>query len=81
VAALVFPVYRVGVPAEISVCSPAEAALELLRHAWNFATHREAAVRRVSELVRALPAVRLSFFDADAAADVVADALDDGRHG
>jgi hypothetical protein len=71
VGVLVFPRYGAGAPAELSLCAPAQAAVELLQHCWNFASHREAAVSYLCNLVEQLPAFRLSFSDGDLAAELL----------
>lgn len=71
VCALVFPHYAVGAGAELSPCSPAHAAVELLQNCWNVRRHGEDAVRCACELVRRLPVFRLSFSDGDRAADLL----------
>jgi hypothetical protein len=79
VGALVFPIYRSGATTEVSTCSPAHAAAELLHHCWNFSSHREVAVRHVCDLVRHVPAVRLSFSEHQAAG-VLARTLEERCH-
>jgi len=69
--ALVFPRYALDVPAELSPCPPAEAVVALLQQCWNFADHRDAAVRYLCELVERLPVFWLSFSDGDQAADLL----------
>lgn len=69
VVGVVFPAYTAGAPVELTVCSPASAAAELLRHCWNFSDHGAAAVRYVCDLATRVSAWRLSFACGDAAAD------------
>ena len=71
---VVFPVYRRGCHTELLPCSPATAALELLQNCLNFPSHREAAVRYVCDLVRKVPAFRLSYSDGRLAAELIAEA-------
>ena len=71
---MVFPVYRRGCHTELLPCSPATAALELLQNCLNFPSHREAAVRYVCDLVRKVPAFRLSYSDGRLAAELIAQA-------
>jgi hypothetical protein len=71
VGALVFPSYSTGAPAELSLCPPAQAVVEFLRHCWNFASHRKAAVRYLSDLVGRVPAFRLSFSDREPAVELL----------
>jgi hypothetical protein len=71
VSVLVFPSYAVGVPAELTPCPPAQAAVELLQNCWNFASHREAAVRYLCGLVARVPAFHLAFSDGDLAAELL----------
>ncbi|HEX9246429.1 MAG TPA: hypothetical protein VGA35_09720 [bacterium] len=72
VGALVFPKYRIGAPARLSPCPPAEAAAELLQHCWNFAEHGKAALRRLCDLAARVPAYHLSFSNGDLATDLLA---------
>jgi len=82
VGVLVFPSYGIDAVAALSACSPAQAAVELLQHCWNFPSHREAAVRYVCNLAERLPAFHLSFSDGNRAAELLIDTLKDGRrHG
>jgi hypothetical protein len=74
VSMVVFPVYRRGCHNELLPCSPATAALELLQNCLNFPSHREAAVGYVCELVRTVPAFRLSYSDGRLAAELIAQA-------
>jgi hypothetical protein len=74
ISAVVFPVYRRGCPTELLPCSPATAALELLQNCMNFPSHREAAVRYLCDLVRKVPAFRLSYSDGRLAAQLIAQA-------
>jgi hypothetical protein len=74
ISAVVFPVYRRGCHTELLPCSPATAALELLQNCLNFPSHREAAVRYVCDLVRKVPAFRLSYSDGRLAAELIAQA-------
>jgi hypothetical protein len=74
ISAVVFPVYRRGCHTELLPCSPATAALELLQNCLNFPSHREAAVRYVCDLVRKVPAYRLSYSDGRLAAELIAQA-------
>ena len=67
IQAIVFPSFDRETQAQISPCSPGTAALELLRNCINFTDHKQAAVQRVCELVKHLPAFRLSFSNIDAA--------------
>jgi hypothetical protein len=71
---VVFPVYRRGCHTELLPCSPATAALELLQNCLNFPSHREAAVRYICDLVRKVPAFRLSYSDGRLAAELIAQA-------
>ena len=71
---MVFPVYRRGCHTELLPCSPATAALELLQNCLNFPSHREAAVRYICDLVRKVPAFRLSYSDGSLAAELIAQA-------
>jgi len=71
---VVFPVYRRGCHTELLPCSPATAALELLKNCLNFPSHREAAVRYVCDLVRKVPAFRLCYSDGRLAAELIAQA-------
>ena len=74
VRTVVFPVYRRGCHTELLPCSPATAALELLQNCLNFPSHREAAMRYVCDLVRKVPAFRLSYSDGRLAAELIAQA-------
>jgi hypothetical protein len=71
VGAVVFPCYGVGARAELTPCPPAQTTLELLRQCWNFAHHREAAVRCLCRWSGQVPAYRLTFSDGDRAADLL----------
>lgn len=71
VAALVFPSYGVAASTELFPCPPAQAAVELLQHCWNFASHREAAVGYLCDLADRVPAFHLSFSDGDRAAELL----------
>ena len=74
ISTMVFPVYRRGCHTELLPCSPATAALEVLQNCLNFPNHREAAVRYVCDLVRKVPAFRLSYSDGRLAAELIAQA-------
>ncbi|MCC5639669.1 hypothetical protein LC593_28360 [Nostoc sp. CHAB 5844] len=63
IGAIVFVKYSPGTLAQISPCSPATAALELLRNCINFVDHKQAAMHRVSELVKQVQVFCLSFSD------------------
>jgi hypothetical protein len=71
VGAVVFPIYRIGAPLELTRCPPARAVVELLEHCWNFRSHREDAVRYLCGLLERVPAFRLSFSDGDRAAELL----------
>jgi hypothetical protein len=72
VGVLVFPSYRAGVRATLSPCPRVQAAVELLQHCCNFASHRAAAVRYACDLVGRVSAFHLSFSDGDLAAELLA---------
>jgi hypothetical protein len=72
VGALVLPHARRAGDADLAPCSAAEAALELARGCWNFAQHGERAVAVLARLAADRPAFRLTFKDADRAADLLA---------
>ena len=74
ISTIVFPVYRHGCHTELLPCSPATAALEVLQNCLNFPNHREAAVRYACDLVREVPAFRLSYSDGRLAAELIAQA-------
>jgi hypothetical protein len=67
IQAIVFPSFNRETQAQISPCSPGTAALELLRNCINFTDHKQAAVQRICEIVKHLPAFKLSFSNIDAA--------------
>jgi hypothetical protein len=67
IQAIVFPCFDRLSSAQIFSCSPGSAALELLRNCINFTSHKQAALRQVSEIVKHLPAFKLSFSDIDRA--------------
>jgi hypothetical protein len=75
---VVFPVYRRECHTELLPCSPGTAALELLQNCLNFPSHREAAVQYVCDLVRKVPAFRLSYSDGRLAAELIAQAHESG---
>jgi hypothetical protein len=81
ISAIVFPVYRRGCHTQLLPCSPATAALELLQNCLNFPSHREAAVRYVCDLVRKVPAFRLSYSDGRLAAKLIAQAHESRQQG
>ncbi len=72
VAALLFPTYSHGAPPKLSRCSPATAALELLGNCLNFTIHREAAVHYFCELVKRVPAFRLTYGSGCLATELIA---------
>ncbi|MDF5718800.1 MAG: hypothetical protein PUP93_34285 [Rhizonema sp. NSF051] len=67
IQAIVFPNFDQQTQAQISPCSPGTAAIELLRNCINFTDHKQAAVQRICEIVKHLPAFKLSFSNIDAA--------------
>jgi hypothetical protein len=71
IAAMVFPTYDRHSPTRISHCPPAEATLELLQHCLNFVNHRETAVCYLSNLLKHLPAFRLTFSNAVLATELI----------
>ena len=81
ISTMVFPVYSRGCHTELLPCSPATAALELLQNCLNFPHHREAAVRYVCDLVRKVPAFRLSYSDGRLAAELIAQAHESWQQG
>ena len=78
IGALVFPTYNLLAPTELLPYSPATAALELLQSCLNFANHRQAAVRYLCELLKGLPAFRLSFNDGNLASELIVEAYEKG---
>jgi hypothetical protein len=74
--ALVFPSYSHSSPCKLARCSPASAALELLGNCLNLAIHREAAVGYFCDLVKRLPAFRLTYKSASLATELIAQAHD-----
>ncbi len=67
IQAIVFPSFDRETQAQISPCSLGTAAIELLRNCINFTDHKQAAVQRICEIVKHLPAFKLSFSNIDAA--------------
>ncbi len=67
IRAMVFPSFDRLSSAQILPCSPGTAALELLRNCINFTDHKQAAVQQISEIVKHLPAFKLSFSNIDCA--------------
>jgi hypothetical protein len=67
IRAMVFPSFDSQTEAQILPCSPGTAALELLRNCINFTDHKQAAVQRICELAKHLPAFGLSFSNVDCA--------------
>jgi hypothetical protein len=76
IAALVFPSYSHGSPSELSRCSPANAALELFGNCLNFMIHREAALHYFCDLVKRLPAFRLTYQSGTVATELIAQSHD-----
>jgi hypothetical protein len=64
---LVFVRWVPGASAALAPVAPGEAALGLLGSCLNYSHHGERAVRYAADLVRRLPAARLTFGDVDAA--------------
>lgn len=52
IQAIVFVQHCPNIAAEVKVCSPGIAALELLRHCINFHQHKQIALQQVTELVK-----------------------------
>ncbi len=71
IRAVILPSYGFSSSTDLSPCSPASAAVELLQNCLNFISHREAAVRYVCSLMERIPAFRLSFNNPDLAADLI----------
>jgi len=67
IRAMVFPSFDRQISAQLLPCSPGTAALELLRNCINFTDHKQAAVQQISEIVKHLPAFKLSFSNIDCA--------------
>ena len=65
---IVFPLFRHGAAPELSLRSPGDAALDLLRNCTNFPDHKETGVERVASLARAVPMYHLVYGDGQAAA-------------
>lgn len=72
VCAIVFPKYSLHSQTELIVCSPANAALELLQNCMNFVHHGERALRYIRDLVKRLPAFHLPYSNKALAADLIA---------
>jgi len=68
VKAIVFPVFKHGASADLTLSPPGEAALDVLRNNTNFVDHKEDAVARVASLSRAVQMYRLSYGDWQSAA-------------
>lgn len=68
---VVFVRYRPGVAATLASAAPGEAAIEILESCLNYRHHGPRAVRYVADLVRRIPAARLTFGDVDAAVRVL----------
>jgi len=75
IRAIIFPLFRNDVAAELELLSPGTAALDLLRSCSNFADHKEAAVARIVRLSATIPMYRLSYGMGQAAARLL-DAFD-----
>lgn len=74
IRAVVFPRFEDPECAELSLLSPGDAALELLRHCSNFVDHRGDAVERAASMARSVPFHRLSYhvpLDAAAILDAI----------
>jgi hypothetical protein len=77
----IFPVYNLTSPTTLAPCSPAAALLELLQSCLNFVEHKEEAISYLCNLVKQVPAFRLSFNSGRAATDLLAKAYQDRRRG
>jgi hypothetical protein len=77
VAALVFPAFSQSARSELTRCSPATAALELLRNCLNFMVHQEIALSYFCDLVQRVPAFCLTYSSAGRATELLARSLDD----
>ena len=71
IGAIVFPVYRGGVSAELERVAAGEAALKLIRDCTNFADHKAAAVGRAVEMARTIPIYGLNFSNGPSAASLL----------
>jgi len=71
IRAVVFPLFRHGAPAELSLRPPGEAALDLLRNSTNFSDHKEKAVDRAARLARDIPMYSLVYSDWQSAVGLV----------
>ncbi len=67
IQAIVFPSFDRQISAQILPCSSGSAALELLRNCINFTDHKQAAIQQICEIVKYLPAFRLSFSNTERA--------------
>ena len=68
---IVFPLFKHGAAPVLTLRSPGDAALDLLRNCTNFPDHRETGVERVASLARAVPMYHLTYGDGRAAARVL----------
>jgi hypothetical protein len=80
VAAVVLPHYDPREPNALTGCSPAAAAVELLRNCLNLTVHRETAFHQLCDVAKALPALRLSFSSGTEGAQLVSQACIEGLH-
>jgi hypothetical protein len=72
IRALVFPSFDKQTLAKISPCTPACAALELLHNCINFTDHKQVAVQQICEIVKHLPAFKLTFSNIESALKCIA---------
>jgi hypothetical protein len=78
ISALVFPSYSPRVPPELLRASPASSLLVLLKSCVNFRSHREEAVRWLTELVKRVPVYRLIHNDGESGAELIERASENG---
>ncbi len=81
VAALIFPQYTPRQAAALVPCSPGAAALELLQNCLNFSVYRDQTFHHLCNLVKPLPAYRLTFHCGDQAARLLTEAYTCGFRG
>jgi hypothetical protein len=78
IGVLVFPSYCPGSSTTLSPCSPSAAMLGLLQNCVNFTNHGQCALHQLSELVKRVPAVCLSYRHGWRAAEVLMQSQQNG---
>lgn len=70
---LLFPRYCPNTSAQLTLYSPAQATIELLRNCINFPYHRQTAIQQLCTITQSCPAASLTFNNADHALTCVLD--------